>query len=291
VVYAYTSNGTAVATVSDAGLVTAIAPGTATITVTATGSGTGFATTVLVQSVPVTVQPIVLGLGFGVEQFAAVEPGTFQMGAPSGGESNERPVHAVTLTSGFLMQKTEVTQAQWRLVMAGTGNENPSAFSSCAETCPVETVSWSDVQVFLQRLNQQDPGKNYRLPTEAEWEYAARAGTTGEYGGTGNLNDMGWYSANSGGRPRPVAQKLANAWGLFDMHGNVAEWVNDRYALYGMSPVVDPIGPTTGAFRIIRGGDWANGAFASRSTGRSFFTPSARGDLSGFRVVRTPPAP
>ena len=287
VTYAYESSATSVATVSNAGIITAVAPGTATIAVTATGIGSGFATTVLEETVAVTVTAIVLGMGFGAEQFAVVSPGTFQMGSMHSFPS-ERPVHAVTLSNEFLMQKTEVTQSQWRQVMQGTGQENPSWFPNCGATCPVETVSWNDIQLFLQRLNQQDLGKNYRLPTEAEWEYSARAGTTGDYGGTGVLNDMGWYALNSGGRSRPVAQKQANAWGIFDMHGNVAEWVNDRYGDYSDGAKLDPTGPTTGLYRVIRGGDWLNAALYARSTGRSFFTPNARGGLGGFRLVRTP---
>jgi formylglycine-generating enzyme required for sulfatase activity len=115
----------------------------------------------------------------------------------------------VNITKAFYMQKTEVTQGQWRAVM-GT---SPSYFSDCGDTCPVERVSWDDIQGFLTALNAMDPGKNYRLPTEAEWEYAARAGTTGDYGGTGVLDEMGWYSGNSGGQTHPVAQKLRTPGG------------------------------------------------------------------------------
>lgn len=179
----------------------------------------------------------VLGVGFGDDQFALISAGTFQMGSRSG-LPHERPVHTVTLTRSFYMQRTEVTQGQWLEIM-GT---NPSNFSSCGDTCPVERVSWNDIQQFLTALNARYPGRNYRLPTEAEWEYAARAGTTGDYGGTGILDDMGWYSGNSGSRAHPVAGKLPNAWGLHDMHGNVWEWVQDWYSSsYSRdSPALDP---------------------------------------------------
>lgn len=290
--YAYATSAAAVATVSTTGVITAVSAGTATITVTATGSGNGFATNSLQATAAVTVTappPPPLGVGFGAEQFANIPAGSFQMGSTTG-LSNEAPVRTVTLSTSFLMQRTEVTQGQWRQVMQGTGMENPSAFPTCGETCPVDTVSWDDIQIFLQRLNQQDPGKGYRLPSEAEWEYAARAGTTGDYGGNGVLSDMGWWSGNAGGTPHPVAQKLANAFGIYDMHGNMAEWVNDRYdaTYYSTGPNLDPPGPAAGSTRVIRGGDWASGAQFSRSTGRSNFAPSAKGDLGGFRLVRNP---
>jgi formylglycine-generating enzyme required for sulfatase activity len=192
-------------------------------------------------------------VGFGPEQFALILAGTFQMGSTNG-NSDERPVHTVNITKAFYMQKTEVTQGQWRAVM-GT---NPSWFSDCGDTCPVEQVSWNDIQGFLTALNAMDPGKNYRLPTEAEWEYAARAGTTGDYGGTGVLDQMGWYSDNSGSQTHPVAQKQPNHWGLYDMHGNVWEWVQDWYSAtyYSVSPTNDPQGPATGTSRVLRGGSW-----------------------------------
>jgi formylglycine-generating enzyme required for sulfatase activity len=293
VVYTFTSSDNARATVNAAGVVTAVAPGTAVITVTATGSGTGYTPTTRTFGVAITVRPPLqpaLGVGFGPEQFALIPAGSFQMGSTNG-FSDERPVRTVTISRAFLLQKTEVTQAQWRQVMQGTGLENPSFFTACGDTCPVEQVSWNEIiQQFLTRLNQQDPGKGYRLPTEAEWEYAARAGTTGDYGGNGVLNDMGWWSGNSGGRTRPVAQKLANAFGLYDMHGNVYEWVQDWYSAtyYSTGPNVDPPGPTTGSFRVLRGGSWVNTAIFARSAYRNSGTPSTRDSDVGFRLARTP---
>ena len=224
-----------------------------------------------------------MGVGFGDEQFALIPAGTFQMGSEDG-RSNEQPVHTVTLTQDFYMQRTPVTQGQWREIMG----ENPSRFSDCGDTCPVERVSWNDAQAFIQALNQRYPGRNYRLPTEAEWEYAARAGTTGDYGGTGVLGEMGWYRDNSGGRMHPVALKQPNGWNLYDMHGNVSEWVQDWYRVYTAEAKTDPTGPTTGSFRVLRGGSWFINANRARSAYRSDVTPSSRSYNPGFRLARTP---
>jgi formylglycine-generating enzyme required for sulfatase activity len=186
------------------------------------------------------------------------------------------------------MQKTEVTQEQWQAV---TGN-NPSNFNSCGDTCPVENVSWIDIQQFLTTLNAQDPGKNYRLPTEAEWEYAARAGTTGDYGGTGILEDMGWYGGNSGSTTHPAALKQPNAWGLFDMHGNVWEWVQDWYesGYYAVSPTDDPPGPATGGTKVSRGGNWRHPETHARSAMRNGADIlQHRGSGVGFRLARSAP--
>ena len=182
------------------------------------------------------------------------------------------------------MQRTPVTQGQWREIM-GT---NPSQFSDCGDTCPVESVSWEDAQEFVELLNQRRPGLNYRLPTEAEWEYAVRAGTTGDYGGTEVLDEMGWYLGNSAGRTHPVAQKHPNAWGLYDMHGNVLEWVQDWYGPYTAAVKTDPTGPATGDGRVSRGGSWGDGALFARSTSRSMATPTVRSSQGGFRLARTP---
>ena len=237
------------------------------------------------QEEPEPVDPSILGMGFGDEQFSLIPAGTFEMGSENG-NSNERPVHTVTLTRSFYMQRTPVTQGQWREIMG----ENPSSFSDCGDTCPVGRVSWNDAQAFIQALNQRYPGRNYRLPTEAEWEHAARAGTTGDYGGTGVLDDMGWYSGNSGGRTHPVALKQPNAFNLYDMHGNVWEWVQDWYSAtyYSISPGVDPTGPTTGSDRVLRGGSWSINAFYARSALRINNTPSFRVSFYGFRLARTP---
>jgi formylglycine-generating enzyme required for sulfatase activity len=226
-----------------------------------------------------------LGFGFGDDQFVLIPAGSFQMGDANGSD-DENPVHPVTITKAFYLQKTEVTQSQWLSVM-GT---NPSAFAGCGDACPVEKVSWDDIQTFILTLNAQDLEADYRLPTEAEWEYAARAGTTGSYGGTGSLDEMGWYSENSGRRTQFVGLKPPNAWGLFDMHGNVYEWVQDWYSAdyYGVSPVEDPQGPFEGTRKLLRGGSADQGAEAARSANRLNSAPSSAGFTIyfGFRLVR-----
>jgi formylglycine-generating enzyme required for sulfatase activity len=162
---------------------------------------------------------------------------------------------------------------------------NPSGFKG--PNRPVEQVSWNDAQEFIAKLNAKNDGYRYRLPTEAEWEYAARAGTTGAY--AGDLDAMGWYDKNSGGKTHLVATKTANAWGLYDMHGNVWEWVQDWYGDYSAVAVTDPVGPNTGSFRVYRGGSWSNWAQYCRSALRDFHSPDIRYNNLGFRLLRTSP--
>ena len=256
--------------------------GKTTFTVTLASGGQTTA-----RQMSITVVPGDLGFGFGDDQFSLIQPGTFQMGSTNGG-ADEEPVHEVNITQPFYIQKTEVTQGQWQSVM-GT---NPSARSSCGDTCPVEKVSWNDVQSFLVALNAANPGSNFRLPTEAEWEYAARAGTTGDYGGTEQADDMGWYSDNSGAITHFVGFKQANAWGLYDMHGNAYEWVQDWHSAdyYGVSPADDPTGPLGGTQRVLRGGSANQAAVEARSANRYRATPSNKGFTIyyGFRLARTP---
>lgn len=223
-----------------------------------------------------------LGIGFGPEQFAHIAPGRFSMGTTNGND-DEQPLHVVEIAQPFALQRTEVTRTQWIAVMGSS----PSEFSVCGPLCPVEGVSWEDTQRFLAKLNAMDPGRGYRLPTEAEWEYAARAGTLGGYGGTGRLEEMGWHFRNSDGKAHPVAQKRANAWGLFDMHGNAHEWVQDWYGPYPALRQTDPSGPTNGERRVIRGGGCANLAEDARSTSRARVPPWASGHCLGFRLART----
>lgn len=193
-----------------------------------------------------------------------------------------RNSHRVRLTSAFLMGTTEVTQGQWLTVM---GN-NPSHFKG--DDLPVEWVSWEEAVEFCRKLSEKE-GKEYRLPTEAEWEYACRAGTTTEYSsgdGEDALKRVGWYSDNSGGKTQPVGQKQANAWGLYDMHGNVWEWCNDWYGgVYPNGEVTDPTGPATGSYRVIRGGSWGGTPRHCRSAIRLHDSPGSRGSGYGFRVV------
>jgi formylglycine-generating enzyme required for sulfatase activity len=209
-----------------------------------------------------------------------IPAGTFRMGSENG-DAFEKPVHRVTISQGFYMGKYEVTQGQWQAVM-GT---NPSYFKDCGSNCPVEQVSWEDAQEFIRKLNARNDGYTYRLPTEAEWEYAARAGTTGDY--YGNLDSIAWYDGNSGNTTHPVRQKQANAFGLYDMSGNVWEWVQDWYddKYYSRSPATDPAGAGSGQGRVVRGGSWRSYASYTRSANRYGDTPPLRSYGSGFRVA------
>ena len=198
------------------------------------------------------------------------------------GNGDERPPHLVRISRGFEMGKYEVTQVEWEALMGS----NPSRFKSADR--PVENVSWDDVQRFIRKLNAKSDGFIYRLPTEAEWEYACRAGTTGDY--AGSLDDMGWYERNSNGQTHPVGQKRPNAWGLYDMHGNVWEWVQDWFGPYDPSMVTDPHGPASAKYRTNWGGGWSFWAAYCRSAKRDGDAPGDRGDRSGFlgfRLVRT----
>ena len=214
---------------------------------------------------------------------------------------DEKPAHDVTL-SDFYIGKYEVTQQQWVNIMGS----NPSHFNKC-DQCPVERVSWGDVQVFLKKLNTKFPGKNYRLPTEAEWEFAAQGGTSYkgyEYSGSQDLNEVGWFSENSGDKrlsggskselltqnnckTRPVGQKKANELDLFDMSGNVWEWCADWYGTYPSEAQANPTGPASGSNRILRGGSYYDFPQDCRMAVRNSDTPDAGGSDTGFRVVRT----
>jgi uncharacterized repeat protein (TIGR02543 family) len=217
-----------------------------------------------------------------------VSGGTFTMGCTSEQGSDcwddERPSHQVTLTNNYYIGKYPVTQAQWVAVMGS----NPSHFTGDL-TRPVERVSWTDVQSFIQELNRLS-GRTYRLPTEAEWEFAARGGTSSlgyKYSGGNNIGDVAWNSG-SGSTTRPVGTKLPNELGIYDMSGNVWEWVGDWYDSYTSSSKTNPTGPTSGSRRVIRGGGWAYGAGSCRVSQRRNFTPDYRDDGIGFRLVLSP---
>ena len=253
--------------------------------------------------------PPALTNSLGME-FVHIAPDTFTMGSPEDedGRNEDESQHEVTLTQGYYLQTTEVTQGQWLAVM----DNNPSHFKNCGENCPVENVSWEDVQAFIQKLNQRESRYQYRLPTEAEWEYAARsdnqsAFTNGgisqlECGHDPNLDAMGWYCGNSsvdytgcydasswGGPtcagPHPVAQKQPNDWGLYDMHGNVWEWCQDWYGDYPKGSVTNPRGPSSGGPRVVRGGSWLSSARYCRSAYRGGNLPGDRINYCGFRLV------
>jgi formylglycine-generating enzyme required for sulfatase activity len=206
-----------------------------------------------------------------------VPPGEFAMGATNGGAA-EKPVRTVTIRDGFFLGKYEVTQSQWQAVM-GTN------FVGC-DNCPVDMVAWDDVQTFLERLNKQNDGFVYRLPSEAEWEYACRAGSTRDH--AGYIDTMAWYEANSNKQAHPVGQKQPNAFGLYDMHGNVWEWVQDAWhANYTGAPTDGTawLSETGAAKRVLRGGSWYNQPPAIRSAIRTERPPNARANTIGFRLA------
>ena len=210
----------------------------------------------------------------------AVEGGTFQMGEQgSGAGDNEKPVHSVTL-SDYYIGETEVTQELWEAVMGS----NPSNFKGSKK--PVEKVSWNDCQEFITKLNNLT-GKNFRLPTEAEWEYAARGGNKSQgykYSGSNTRGNVAWYYDNSGSKTHDVKTKQANELGIYDMSGNVWEWCQDWYGSYSSSSQTNPTGPSSGSDRVCRGGCWSNAAILSRVSFRSYNSPGSRGSGLGLRL-------
>lgn len=207
--------------------------------------------------------------------FIEIHPGEFMMGSNFRWFS-EQPVHKVKISQSYEIGATLVTQAQWETI---TGH-NPSDFKG--SNLPVERVSWDDIQEFIKTINTQSTHYQYRLPTEEEWEYAARAGTTEEY--AGNLDEMSWYKANSDNKTHEVATKKPNPWGIYDMHGNVWEWCQDWYRDYPSDSQPDP---TANPCKVIRGGSWYFGDDYSRSAFRFYITPDVRSNHLGFRLVRT----
>lgn len=218
-------------------------------------------------------------------EFVLIPAGTFEMGSATG-EPDERPTRKVTISKPFFLGKYEVTQAQWQAIMG----KNPSFFGG-NPNLPVESVWWTDVQLFIRLLNAKEGHQQYRLPTEAEWEYAARAGTTTTFP-FGNdavlLSEHAWYKDNAGGTTHPVGRLKPNAWGLHDMLGNVWEWVQDWYQRYEAGAVTDPTGPDSGTHRMRRGCAWNNAADICRAANR-YSVAGYRDDFLGFRLLRTAP--
>ena len=215
-----------------------------------------------------------------------VPAGEFMMGSlPSeaGRYSDEGPQHRVAVRS-FSMGKTEVTQAQWRAVMGS----NPSHFTGCGDDCPVEMVSWDEAQQFVLRLSSQTK-RGYRLPSEAEWEYACRAGGADEYCGSGHPQDVGWYDGNSGGHSHPVGEKLPNAFGLYDMSGNVWEWTQDCWNENYNGAPTNGLAWAQGdcSRRVVRGGSWYFIPRYLRAAYRDWGPTADRYGNYGFRVART----
>ncbi|MBP7868287.1 MAG: SUMF1/EgtB/PvdO family nonheme iron enzyme, partial [Acidobacteria bacterium] len=216
-------------------------------------------------------------------KFVKVAAGKFKMGSDTG-KDDEKPAHDVTISRDLFVSTTEVTEKQWRTVLG----EGPA--TARGDEYPVE-VSWEDAQRFLKALGEKT-GKTFRLPTEAEWEYACRAGESGDYYWGGAFSpDHCWFNGNSGGKPQPVGGRKPNAWGLFDMAGNVYEWCQDWKSddFYAKSPPADPKGPDSGEYRILRGGSWDSAEDECRSAYRAFMKPTVAG--AGFRVVTNDPVP
>ena len=218
--------------------------------------------------------------------YAMIPAGEFLMGCSKGDtmcdekdQHNEKPQHSVKITKPFELGTYVVTQGQWTTVM---GSAPPSTFKG--DNLPVENVSWNQIQDFLTKINSLNDGFKYRLPTEAEWEYAARAGTTEAVPG-GSLDAIAWYDQKGGPRTRPVGTKAANAWGLYDMLGNVMQWVQDSYSDYKKNAVSDPLN-TKGDTKVIKGGGWDAAAGVMRVSARWGIAPNLKNNNAGFRLVR-----
>ncbi len=235
------------------------------------------------------------------EGMVLVPAGTFMMGSANG-ESNEQPVHQVTISKSFYIAKYEVTQAEWVKVMG----DNPSKWTG--DNLPVEMVSWTDVVDYCNKRSEAEgltlcysgdgsaiscdfTANGYRLPTEAEWEWAARSAGKGrldyEYSGSDSADEVAWYIENSEKQTHPVGQKQANSLGLYDMSGNVWEWCWDWWGSYSDDPQIDPVGPASSTYRVLRGGSWGYSTIRARSANRDRGTPVLRDVSNGFRLVRS----
>jgi formylglycine-generating enzyme required for sulfatase activity len=236
-----------------------------------------------------------------------IPKGNFLMGSPPSeeGRFDDERQHAVTISRDYYLGAYEVTQGQYLKVMG----KNPSYFqgdkvaerhptTGCivkdvdSSNFPVEEVSWEDAVEFCRRLSslpeERKTGRVYRLPTEAEWEYGSRAGRKTAYGfgnDSSSLDEYGWFHSNSSSRTHPVGQKKANAWGLYDLHGNVWEWCADRYGEYQRGGATDPTGPTMGSYRVNRGGCWSDGVASCRASDRVLNAPTGRWVSGGFRLA------
>jgi len=261
-------------------------------------------------AVPLSAQDQVYTNNLGM-RFILVPSGQFSMGSPETelGRTRDETLHTVIISKPFYIQETEVTQGQWKRLVGF----NPSAFPECGKNCPVDTVSWEECIEFIRVLNKYEKTTRYRLPTEAEWEYACRAGTTTAFSSgpitttscgeiEPALDAVGWYCANSGYknppddfRPHPVKTKKPNPWGIYDMHGNVQEWCQDACEWRNLfrvgvftdtykNQIVDPLS-LKGEKRILRGGGWHQSPKYSRSACRSYYRPVAKRNSLGFRIV------
>jgi formylglycine-generating enzyme required for sulfatase activity len=230
-------------------------------------------------------------------RFIYLEPGTFIMGSPQEekGRKPDEVQHSVTLTKGFYLQSTEVTIKQWRKLM---GSDPIDFTDDCVEDCPVNHISWDDSIAFIKKLNAKEGLNKYRLPTEAEWEYACRAKSTTAFEAGDNIetecvsdpaaDKIAWYCANTKGQPKPVGTKPPNKWGLHDMNGNVYEWCSDWYGAYPSGPLTDPKGPATGKTKVFRGGAFMYLVWHARSAHRRHHATHFRNRYTGFRVAMNP---
>jgi formylglycine-generating enzyme required for sulfatase activity len=227
------------------------------------------------------------------QEYIKIPAGEFMMGCSKGDtmcdmgtdplfkDFRESPAHMVKITKPFEMGKYVVTQGEWKMVM---GSASPSTFQG--DNLPAENVSWNQIKDYVTKINSLNDGYKYRLPTEAEWEYAARAGTTGPIPGD-SLDAIAWYDQKGGPHTHPVGTKAANAWGLFDMEGNVWQFVQDAYSDYKKNPVSDPLN-TKGDKVILRGGSWDMAAPVMRVSVRLAIPPNFKNNSAGFRLVREP---
>lgn len=223
-----------------------------------------------------------------------VEHGTFQMGKSADG-NDATTVRSVTISKDYYIGETEVTQALWKAVTGYSPTSDGSSWSSMyglGDNYPAYYISWNDVQTFITKLNQLT-GQTFRMPTEAEWEFAAKGGNKSQgytYSGSNTIGDVAWYTGNSGSKTHPVATKASNELGLYDMSGNVWEWCADWYdsTYYSVSPSVDPTGPASGSSRVRLGGSWNNDAAFCRTANRGGSTPTNRYNSVGFRLALSP---
>ena len=293
----WSSSNEYVATVDNYGTVTAVGEGSATITAQPTNYANAKATC-NVNVDPAPQEPDIPQNYEGTRTFTVkgvtfkmmlVEAGTFQMGSTTG-YSDEAPVHSVTISKDYYMGETEVTQALWKAVTGYSPTSDGDSWTSMwalGDNYPAYEISYEDVQSFITKLNSLT-GENFRMPTEAEWEFAARGGNKSKgytYSGSNTIGDVAWYNGNTSSKTHTVKAKAANELGFYDMSGNVCEWCSDWYDTYSSSAQTDPTGRTTGYYRVIRGGGWGSLATNCRCARRVWNTPSFRNPDLGFRLA------
>lgn len=287
-IFEWTSSNTAVATVDQNGLVTAIKGGTCTITAT-TNDVSGIKAECMVTVKEGKSEPLSFTANGVTFKMIFVEHGTFQMGSYSSrADYDERPVHTVTISKDYYIGETEVTQALWEAVTGYTPMNDWSSSRGLGDNYPTYFLSWDDYQDFITKLNQLT-GQIFRMPTEAEWEFAARGGNKSkgyEYSGSDNISNVAWYFGNSGHKTHPVATMAPNELGIYDMTGNVKELCSDWYGSYSSAAVTDPTGPSSGSFRVSRGGDCDEiDSRVGSVSRRHYMQPSGRGLYNGLRLA------